>query len=162
MNPCFSYYRICLPLHLIFIKCSNVSSPNLHLSGLKVFPATLKVLSTGADVSGINIFCSKFTQWWKSQRISLPKHKRIFRHFTTWLIYIFINLNLPRSPRDISLPWWCWRYETEKVIRSHFFTGGGGTISSFVSELMLAEGGFCSFRFHQFNICCNLFSFTPS
>lgn len=54
LNPCFRYYRICLPLHLIFIECSKVPFPNLHLSGIKVFPATLKILSTGADVAGID------------------------------------------------------------------------------------------------------------
>ena len=44
---------IFLLLHLMFIKCLNVVSPNLHLSGLKIFPATLNILSTGADVAGV-------------------------------------------------------------------------------------------------------------
>lgn len=54
MNFCFSYYRICLLLYLIFIKCLNVLFFNLYLFGLKVFFVILKIFFIGVDVVGID------------------------------------------------------------------------------------------------------------
>jgi hypothetical protein len=39
--------------HYQFVECTNVLSLGRHLSGLKIFQAILKSLSTGAEEAGI-------------------------------------------------------------------------------------------------------------
>jgi hypothetical protein len=43
-------------LHLISSSVSKVVSVRRHLSGLKIFPAILNNLSTGADVAGVAMY----------------------------------------------------------------------------------------------------------
>ena len=72
-----------LELHLIIISCSNVWSFRRQRSGLKIFPAILKIRSTGADDAGIVRYLQAIVD--KIGILVLPVLQWVTVHGKTWL-----------------------------------------------------------------------------